>query len=135
MAAIRIQIHDLCHDMHITGPVTPDEFCHGCEEFQHKLFGCSPIKDLRKANDDQARDIRHLRRIACLAHVRDLNHLYHDDGELQDTSAEPRIDWMHDPVDEIERKLTERGLAALTVQMKEAGVTTLQELLAKKATS
>jgi hypothetical protein len=48
-AKLRQQIHDLCHDKHVTGPVTPDEFCAGCEAFQKKLFGHSPIEALRSA--------------------------------------------------------------------------------------
>jgi hypothetical protein len=44
---LRAQIHDLCHDMHIPGPVTPAEFCKGCENFQVKLFGRSPAQEIR----------------------------------------------------------------------------------------
>lgn len=46
--ALRAQIHDLCHDKHVEGPVKPEEFCSGCEEFQKKLFGHSPIQALRE---------------------------------------------------------------------------------------
>jgi hypothetical protein len=44
---LRQQIHDLCHDKHVAGPVTPQDFCDGCEAFQVKLFGTSPIAELR----------------------------------------------------------------------------------------
>jgi hypothetical protein len=47
--ALRAQIHDLCHDIHTQQPVTPQEFCDGCEAFQVKLFGESPITQLRSA--------------------------------------------------------------------------------------
>lgn len=46
--SLRAQIHDLCHDKHTTGPVTPGEFCDGCEQFQIRLFGSSPITALRE---------------------------------------------------------------------------------------
>lgn len=39
------QIHDLCHDKHTQGPVTPEDFCAGCEVFQIKLFGRSPTAE------------------------------------------------------------------------------------------
>lgn len=49
--ALRAQIHDLCHDMHVPESVTPAEFCNGCENFQIKLFGESPITTIRKERD------------------------------------------------------------------------------------
>lgn len=49
IAKLRAQIHELCHDKHLTNPaVTVAEFCGGCEAFQVKLFGCSPIAALRE---------------------------------------------------------------------------------------
>lgn len=51
--ALRAQIHDLCHDKHLVGaPVTPQEFCNGCEAYQMKLFGESPIAKLRETIAD-----------------------------------------------------------------------------------
>lgn len=47
--ALVAQIHDMCHDMHVKGPVTAERFCDGCEQFQIKLFGKSPITKLRAA--------------------------------------------------------------------------------------
>lgn len=38
--------------------------------------------------------------------------LYCDDGELQDSSAHPFIDFLNDPVEELQRKIKERGRAA-----------------------
>ena len=35
--------------------------------------------------------------------------LYHDDGELQDTSAAPFIDWRRDSVEMIQAKLWQRN--------------------------
>lgn len=35
--------------------------------------------------------------------------LYHDDGELQDNSVQPFIDFVHDPARTIQEKLQERG--------------------------
>ena len=37
--------------------------------------------------------------------------LYHDDGELQDNSKHPHIDFKRDSVDEIKRKMRERFIA------------------------
>lgn len=50
------QIHDLCHDKHTQGPITPEEFCNGCEQFQVSLFGRSPIADLRAQLETAARE-------------------------------------------------------------------------------
>lgn len=50
-AELEKQIHDLCHDIHNQGPVTPDEFCKGCEAFQIKLFGYSPITHMREREE------------------------------------------------------------------------------------
>lgn len=79
------------------------------------------------------RENRHLRRIACVAHVRSLRGLYLDDGELQDSSARPYIDWRRMTIDQIETALAARGAAALKVEMAAAGVSTLQELMALRA--
>lgn len=58
--ALRAQIHDLCHDLHVPGPVTPAEFCNGCEAFQIKLFGESPIVALREAQSQLSYSLRFL---------------------------------------------------------------------------
>jgi hypothetical protein len=50
-SGLREQIHDLCHDKHVQGPVTPQEFCGGCEAFQLKIFGHSPIAELRASRE------------------------------------------------------------------------------------
>lgn len=36
-----------------------------------------------------------------------IGRLYHDDGEMQDTTMPPSIDWMRDPVKDIEQALRE----------------------------
>lgn len=61
---LQAEIHDLCHDKHVAGPVTPEDFCKGCEEFQIKLFGTSPITRLtaeldavRKERDELRKDV------------------------------------------------------------------------------
>lgn len=53
-------------------------------------------------------------RIMCAIAVTGLGKLYHDDGELQDTNAQPWIDWKRDSVDEIQRKLRERNKETLS---------------------
>lgn len=54
------QIHDLCHDLHVKGPVTPAEFCYGCEQFQKKIFGESPIESLREERDTLQQYVKYL---------------------------------------------------------------------------
>lgn len=39
--------HDACHDLHLRGPVDLNAFCAGCEAYQYRLYGASPIADLR----------------------------------------------------------------------------------------
>lgn len=41
------------------------------------------------------------------------SNLYHDDGELQDNSEFPWIDWKRDEIGVIRQKLAERNLNAL----------------------
>ncbi len=42
---LRQAVHDTCHDLHLTGPVTAREFCDGCERFQTEHYGHSPTND------------------------------------------------------------------------------------------
>jgi len=56
-----------------------------------------------------------LRRLAALR-VKGVGNLYHDDGELQDSTVHPFIDWMRDSADEIERALEIRARAALAAK-------------------
>lgn len=73
---LHAQVHAFCHDLHVTNPaVTPQAFCDGCEAYQQKLFGTSPITDLRaevadwkvgsdveaRAGDEARADCRRLR--------------------------------------------------------------------------
>jgi hypothetical protein len=39
--------------------------------------------------------------------------LYYDDGELQDSSSMPMIDWKRDSLETLQRKLMERAINAL----------------------
>lgn len=39
------EFHNFCHNKEKSVGVS--EFCQGCEDYQMKLFGCSPIKDLK----------------------------------------------------------------------------------------
>lgn len=45
--------------------------------------------------------------------------LYGDDGELQDNSAQPFIDWRRDSAQEIRAKIQERGNRAIAAQQAE----------------
>lgn len=46
---LKVQIHDMCHDSHVTNPgISREEFCDGCEQFQVQKFGSSPITELRQ---------------------------------------------------------------------------------------
>lgn len=56
-------------------------------------------------------DEKRLRRLFCARVSGAL--AYMDDGEAQDGSAEPFIDFLRDGVEEIERKLRERGIRTM----------------------
>lgn len=58
---------------------------------------------------EQAAEIRHLRELLAVRVAGAL--LYADDGELQDNTQHPCIDFRRDTPSEIQRKLQERGLA------------------------
>lgn len=55
---------------------------------------------------------RILRTIAAFAYS-DVNHLYQDDGELQDNFEVPSIDWMRDAPSAIQAKIRQRALNKL----------------------
>lgn len=57
-------------------------------------------------------DEKRLRRLLAVAH----GLTYGDDGELQSSEPRPAIDFKRDSVDEIERKLYERAITAMTKQ-------------------
>ena len=63
------------------------------------------------------RENRELRVMLALLHG-DAS-LYHDDGELQDNSAQPFIDWKRNSIDEIQVKLLERTAARLAAETEE----------------
>lgn len=58
---------------------------------------------------EQAAEIQHLRQLLAVRVAGAL--LYADDGELQDNTQHPCIDFRRDTPSEIQRKLQERGLA------------------------
>jgi hypothetical protein len=41
------EFQELCHNLHTKRPCGPTDFCNGCEDYQIKLFGRSPITELR----------------------------------------------------------------------------------------
>lgn len=62
----------------------------------------SPLSELKKENFE-------LRAMLAVVYCRSIHNLYHDDGELQDSSSRPFIDWKRDTVDEIQLKLIQRA--------------------------
>lgn len=63
---------------------------------------------LQRADRDLARENRELRRMLCLAHAGAAAYL--DDGEVQDASAHPCIDYLRDSPDVIRDKLHQRAI-------------------------
>lgn len=63
-------------------------------------------KALEAQRDKLGEDSKELRRMVAFAHTN--GRLYFDDGELQDTTAHPFIDWKRDSIEEIKEKLAER---------------------------
>jgi hypothetical protein len=60
---------------------------------------------------DSCREIMHLRTLLASAYAGAT--LYADDGELQDNSRHPLIDFKRDTPEEISLKMRERGVAQL----------------------
>lgn len=87
----------------------PETCC--CSPFQvfrnGKRVGNSVTKELADLIEAQERDIRMLRESLAFAYSG--RNLYGDDGELQDNSELPCIDYVRDDVSEIRRKIRERG--------------------------
>lgn len=69
------------------------------------------LSDVRQGETSGEEDATKLRRL--LAFCYSSHRLYLDDGEMQDNSVQPFIDWKRDSVDEIVRKIHERGLAQI----------------------
>lgn len=40
------EVNNLCHNL--DPALTPEQYCNGCEDYQNRLFGRSPITELRK---------------------------------------------------------------------------------------
>lgn len=56
------EFNALCHNLHLKDePITPQAFCDGCEEYQVKLFGESPIANLRAEIDRLKGEVAELR--------------------------------------------------------------------------
>jgi hypothetical protein len=66
-------------------------------------------EDIRAALDAKDAEIRQLRQLLAVRVAGAM--LYADDGELQDNTQNPCIDFRRDKPSEIQRKLQERGLA------------------------
>lgn len=74
------------------------------EEVKHVLEALSASFSLAKENQE-------MRLALCMAHAG--AGAYLDDGEMQDSTKHPMIDWKRDPWETIKAKLVERGRAAL----------------------
>jgi len=68
------------------------------------------LAEAQSGNRTLDAEVIELRRLLAFAH----GVTYCDDGELQDASAKPFIDYSRDTVDEIKSKIYKRGLAQLT---------------------
>lgn len=66
----------------------------------------------RAASPEPSANERRLRRLLCI--VKHGRSAYMDDGEAQDSSAHPSIDYLRDSLDEIEAKWRLRASATLT---------------------
>lgn len=62
---------------------------------------------LQRVRDEGARENRELRFMCAMGSARQL---YTDDGEIQDNTEHPFIDWKRDSVADIQQKLLERNL-------------------------
>ena len=59
------EFQELCHNLHEKPkPCTPQEHCDGCEAFQVKMFGASPITELKQQLAERGAAIRMLREVA-----------------------------------------------------------------------
>jgi hypothetical protein len=62
------------------------------------------------------RENKIFRRLLALSYS-GAGNLYHDDGELQDSSSVPLIDFRRDSAEEIEDKIQQRGLNCLKEEL------------------
>lgn len=70
------------------------------------------LKVPSRSHAELLRENRELRRLLCVTIAG--SKAYMDDGEAQDSSVLPFIDFMRDPVDRIEAALRERQIRILT---------------------
>lgn len=76
----------------------------------HKVLGLPPTN--QKCSQRESGDEQKLRRMLAFAYS-GAGTLYGDDGELNDCSTRPFIDYLRMSVDEIEQAIRQRGEAAL----------------------
>jgi len=79
------------------------------------VAGIQTIADKLKASED---DCKKLRMMLAMTYS-GFRNLYLDDGELQDASVRPFIDFKRDSVNDIEYKITKRGIEKLNGLQKE----------------
>lgn len=65
------------------------------------------VESLEKRNEHLQEELRRFRKLAAFGHC-GLSEMYCDDGELQDNTMLPFIDWKRDPSADILEKLDER---------------------------
>lgn len=82
------------------------------QQFPQTAWAMRQIADeIDSSPDEPSTDEQTLRRLLALAYSG--SNLYRDDGELQDGSERPVIDYKRDSVAELERKICLRGAARL----------------------
>jgi len=86
---------------------------HDCAECRARE--AQPRQDRRPDGMLTSRDERHLRRLLGLRSG--IQGIYHDDGEMYGQEGGISIDFMRDPVDEIDSKMLEMGRARLNAQL------------------
>jgi hypothetical protein len=82
------EFHNLCHNKEKS--VSLDDFCAGCEEYQVKLFGQSPISQLREENAllrAQLADVKEVK-ICELPKYNFLRQSEHSDGPEANNESE-----------------------------------------------
>ena len=86
--------------------MTLDEFFAEAKRLNIRMIGTP--EEVRAALDTKDAEIRQLRKLLAVRVAGAA--LYTDDGELQDNSQIPAIDFYRDSLQEIERKLKERAV-------------------------
>ena len=92
-----------------------DVLIRAAEEELRIVSGERPSSDETTAKPNK--DEMTLRRLLAIAYS-GFERLYTDDGELQDGSEVPVIDYVRDSVDDIQRKIHQRGATKVASQLK-----------------